>query len=98
MWACAVLGFPTDEARNWTRYAFASRWGGEGRSPDEGRACQSPPSLSTWLLPTLRPTNEPQIVHREALFASRHLDPGRRRAPLAASSSGSLKNRSWLCR
>jgi len=37
MWACAVLGFRPDEARNWTRYAFASRWGVEGRSPDEGR-------------------------------------------------------------
>ena len=41
MWACAVLGFRPDEARNWTRYAFASRWGVEGRSPDESRACQS---------------------------------------------------------
>lgn len=56
MWACAVLGFRPDEARNWIRYAFANRWGVEGRSPDEGRACQSPSSLSTWRLPTLRPT------------------------------------------
>ncbi len=27
MWAWAVLSFRPDEARNWTRYAFASRWG-----------------------------------------------------------------------
>jgi hypothetical protein len=23
----SVLGFPPDKARNWTRYAFACRWG-----------------------------------------------------------------------
>jgi hypothetical protein len=41
MWACAVLGFRPDEARNWTRYAFASRWGVEGRSPTKARLPES---------------------------------------------------------
>jgi hypothetical protein len=27
MWACAVLGFPPDQARDWTRYALACRRG-----------------------------------------------------------------------
>jgi hypothetical protein len=31
MWACAVLGFPPDRARSWTRYAFGCYWA-EGRS------------------------------------------------------------------
>jgi len=56
MWACAVLGFRPDEARNWTRYAFASRWGGLKADPPTKAAPASPSSLSTWRLPTLRPT------------------------------------------